>query len=305
MSLLIVGSTGTLGRQIVRRAIDEGYPVKCFVRNLRKAYFLKEWGAELVYGDLSLPETIPMALKDITAIIDASTARPSDPYDAEQIDLNGKIALVEAAKVAGIKKFVFFSVLNSKYHSTVPLVKLKLKLESYLMDSGLDYTIFYLTGFFQGLISQYAIPILEKQPIWTTNEVSKVSYIDTQDVAKFALRSLSVEESNKRTFPLVGNKSWSSSEIIELCERLSGQPALVNKIPLYILRSLKKLTGFFEWGKNISDRLSFAEVLVTGPNMTANMEEVYKIFSFESSEESTLERYMQDYFGRILRRLKE
>jgi uncharacterized protein YbjT (DUF2867 family) len=305
MSLLIVGSTGTLGRQIVRRAIDEGYPVKCFVRNLRKAYFLKEWGAELVYGDLSLPETIPMALKDITAIIDASTARPSDPYDAEQIDLNGKIALVEAAKVAGIKKFVFFSVLNSKYHSTVPLVKLKLKLESYLMDSGLDYTIFYLTGFFQGLISQYAIPILEKQPIWTTNEVSKVSYIDTQDVAKFALRSLSVEESNKRTFPLVGSKSWSSSEIIELCERLSGQPALVNKIPLYILRSLKKLTGFFEWGKNISDRLSFAEVLVTGPNMTANMEEVYKIFSFESSEESTLERYMQDYFGRILRRLKE
>jgi uncharacterized protein YbjT (DUF2867 family) len=305
MSLLIIGSTGTLGRQIVRRAIDEGYPVKCFVRNLRKAYFLKEWGAELVYGDLSLPETIPMALKDITAIIDASTARPSDPYDAEQIDLNGKIALVEAAKVAGIKKFVFFSVLNSKYHSTVPLVRLKLKLESYLMDSGLDYTIFYLTGFFQGLISQYAIPILEKQPIWTTNEVSKVSYIDTQDVAKFALRSLSVEKSNKQTFPLVGSRAWSSSEIIELCERLSGQSALVNKIPLYILRSLKKLTGFFEWGKNISDRLSFAEVLVTGPNMTANMEEVYKIFSFDSSEESTLERYMQDYFGRILRRLKE
>ena len=305
MSLLIVGSTGTLGRQIVRRAIDEGYPVKCFVRNLRKAYFLKEWGAELVYGDLSLPETIPMALKDITAIIDASTARPSDPYDAEQIDLNGKIALVEAAKGAGIKKFVFFSVLNSKYHSRVPLVKLKLKLESYLMDSGLDYTIFYLTGFFQGLISQYAIPILEKQPIWTTNEVSKVSYIDTQDVAKFALRSLSVEKSNKQTFPLVGSKSWSSSEIIELCERLSGQSALVNTIPLYILRSLKKITGFFEWGKNISDRLSFAEVLVTGPNMTANMEEVYDIFSFDSSEESTLERYMQDYFGRILRRLKE
>ena len=39
--------------------------------------------------------------------------------------------------------------------------------------------------------------------------------------------------------------------------------------------------------------------------MTADMEEVYKIFSFDSSEESTLERYMQDYFGRILRRLKE
>jgi hypothetical protein len=96
-----------------------------------------------------------------------------------------------------------------------------------------------------------------------------------------------------------------SNEIIELCERLSGQSAVVNKIPLYLLRFLKRLTGFFEWGKNISDRLSFAEVLVTGPNMTADMTNVYEIFSFDSSDVSSLERYMQDYFGRILRRLKE
>jgi hypothetical protein len=39
--------------------------------------------------------------------------------------------------------------------------------------------------------------------------------------------------------------------------------------------------------------------------MTADMKDVYEVFSFDFSEASTLERYMQDYFGRILRRLKE
>ena len=244
-------------------------------------------------------------LKDVTAIIDASTARPTDPYNAKEVDFTGKIALVDAARVAGIKRFIFFSVLNGTKYKNVPLVNLKLELENYIKESGVPYTIFYLSGFFQGLISQYAIPILEKQSIWITGESTDINYIDTQDVAKFSLRSLALQKTENKQFPLVGLKAWNSQEIIQLCERLSGQSAKVIKIPLGLLQLLKQLTGFFEWGINISERLAFAEVLATGDTFSSDMTDVYKLFEFDSSETITLERYMQDYFGRILRRLKE
>ena len=186
MSILIVGGTGTLGRQIVKQALDEGYQVKCLVRDFRRSAFLKDWGAELVYGDLSIPSTLPLALKGIKIIIDAATIRSTSSYTSEVVDWRGKLALVEASKLVGIKKFVSFSILNASKNQSIPLLDLKVKIEKELEKSGLNYTIFQCSGFFQGLISQYALPVLENETIWLPGDSVPVAYLDTQDAAKLS-----------------------------------------------------------------------------------------------------------------------
>jgi uncharacterized protein YbjT (DUF2867 family) len=296
MSLLIIGGTGTLGRQIVLQALTKGYQVRCLVRNFRKANFLKEWGAELVYGDLTKPETIPPCLKGITAIIDASTSRPDDFDSLKTVDWEGKLYLIEAAKAANIQRFIFFSAQNVEQFTNIPLMKLKYRIEQKLKESQIPFTIFRLTGFYQGLIEQYAIPILENLPIWVTNENMYVSYMDTQDIAKFCLRALQLPQTKNKILP---------SEIIKLCEQLAGQSAQVKRIPSFLLKFVSNFFGFFEWGQNISDRLAFVEILNAENTSSNSRFELYKLFKLDSSEIIQLDDYFLEYFIRLLKRLRD
>jgi len=305
MNLLIVGATGTLGRQVARRALDEGYKVRCLVRSSKKAAFLKEWGAELVPGDLCDPQNLVPALTDITAVIDAATNRPTDSFSIKQVDWDGKVALIQAAKAAGVERFIFFSILDAPNYPNVPLMEIKRCTELFLSEVGLNYTILRPCGFMQGLISQYAIPILERQAVWVTGESSPVAYMDTQDIAKFAIRALSVPETEKQTFPVVGSRAWSADEIINLCERLSGREARVTRLPVNLLHTMRRMSRFFQWGWNVADRLAFIEVLANGRPLNAEMDQVYRVFGLDPQETTTLESYLQEYFGRILKKLKE
>ena len=305
MKLLVVGATGTLGRQVVRQALDEDHEVRCLVRNPNKAIFLKEWGAEIVKGDLCDKSTLPAALEGVDAVIDAATARVTDNLSAKEVDWQGKVNLIQATKAAGVDRYIFFSIVDAQKYPEVPLMNIKRCTELFLAESGLNYTVLRLAGFMQGLISQYAIPILEEQVVWVSGESTPIAYMNTQDIAKFAVRALSVPATEKQTFPVVGTKAWGAYEIMDLCENLSGNRTRISRISLTVLGLLRRITRFCEWGQNTADRLTFAEVLASGKPLDAPMENVYETFDLDPKKTTTLEEYMKEYFDRIMKKLKE
>lgn len=305
MDVLVTGATGTLGRQIAKKALEDGHIVRCLVRSPRKAAFLQEWGCELTRGDLLDLDSLTYALEGQEAVIDAATARASDLGSCFNVDWTGQLNLFQAAQKTGTRRFVFFSILDADKHPKVPLMDIKACSEKWLMASNLDFTIIRCAAFMQGLISQFAIPVLEGQTVWVSGIPTPISYINTQDLARFAVAALKRPQTIGKAFPVVGPRAWTTGEITQLCERFSGKEARIIRVPPLFLGLMRSVAQFFDASVNVAERLTFDQVTGGGEPLDAPMESSYEAFGLEPSETTSLEQYLEEYYQTILKRLKD
>ena len=305
MKILLVGATGTLGRQIAKRAIEVGHEVRCFVRNPRKASFLQEWGCELTKGNLLESSDIEYALQDIDGVIDAATSRPDDPKSIYETDWEGKLNLFNACESLNVKRIVFISILLTEKFRNVPLMDIKYCTEKLLEKSIFDYTIFNCAAFMQGVIGQFAIPILDSQAVWMSGTPTKIAYMNTQDMANIIVSSIDNSKTYRRSLPLVGPKAWNSDEVISLCERFSEKKAKIFRVSPFLISITQKVVSFFQDSLNVAERLSFAEVTSSGESLDADMSETYQILDLKADDMTPLESYIKEYYEQILKRLKE
>lgn len=161
-TVFVAGATGNTGARVVKELQRLGYPVVAGVRSPDKA--AKVFGAG---GPTVVPfdveklsaDAMAEALKGSTYLICATGFVPGNPFEmskaVQAVDRDGTIKLVDAAKKAGIQKFVLVSSIltngraigqenNPGFIITNAfggVLDEKLVAEKYLRNSGLDYTI--------------------------------------------------------------------------------------------------------------------------------------------------------------------
>ena len=177
--------------------------------------------------------------------------------------------------------------------------------EKLLEKSNFDYTIFQSAAFMQGVISQFAIPILDNQAVWMSGSPTKIAYINTQDMAKLIVASIDNSKTYKKKLPLVGPKAWDANQIIALCEKYSKRKAKIFRISDFVIRATQNAVSFFQDSLNVSERLAFAEVTSSGVELNSEMGKTYEILGIKEEEMTSLEIYIKDYYQEILKRLKE
>lgn len=111
--VLVTGATGFVGAAVSHRFLAAGYRVRTLVRDEARAGGLRGAGMEVVSGDLAAPETLDAALDGCTHLVHAAADYrlfvPGDPGPMYRVNVDGTVALLRAARAAGIERAVYTS----------------------------------------------------------------------------------------------------------------------------------------------------------------------------------------------------
>src|SRR4051794_23578543 len=140
--ILIVGATGQLGGKVLTSLRASGQQVRALVRQQSDGSHLRKAGAETVEGDLRDPASLARACEGVERVLStANSARRSGDDTVQTVDLDGTAALIDAAATAGVRRFVYVSVLDARPDHPVPFFAAKGRSEVRLQESGLEWTV--------------------------------------------------------------------------------------------------------------------------------------------------------------------
>ena len=233
--ILVAGATGMVGGMIVDGLLARGQQVRALVRSAQAAETLQARGVDTVLGDLKDRASLDRACTGADVVITtANSASRGGSDNPESVEDQGNRNLIDAARAAGVRQFVFVSALGSDLNSPVPLLRGKAIAEQYLRESGLTHTILlpnlYLEIWCPNIVGRAA---MAGQPVTLIGEGRRRhSMISAQDVAAFAVAAAGNERAHNRVLVLGGPEAVSWRDVIAAHERVQGRPIEVRYLPL-------------------------------------------------------------------------
>jgi uncharacterized protein YbjT (DUF2867 family) len=238
--VLVVGATGLLGSAVCEKLIDRGEKVRAIVRSTsarEKVEVLQSSGVELCTGDLKNPESISAACRGVDAVIStASSTLSRQPGDSiESVDAAGQLTLVNAAKDANVRRFLFVSFRRTPDLS-FPLGHAKEQAESAI--SSLNFTIIQASWFMEvwlspGLGFDYSNATARIYGSGT----SPLSWVSFRDVAEMCALALRHPAAERKIIAFGGPEALSPLDVVARFEKVGGRPFQLEHVPESVLRS--------------------------------------------------------------------
>jgi uncharacterized protein YbjT (DUF2867 family) len=247
--ILIVGVTGVLGRETARQLLAAGHKVRGLTRNPDNATDLKQLGADILQGDLIDPASLKNACRGVDAVfVAAHQLMGVGKYKSEVVDDIGHRALIDAAKAAGVKHFVYTSAQNVSPNHPTDFYRTKAKLEAYLKASELSYTILRPPA-----LMEWHVHNLLGASILTTGKTTvfgsgnnPTNFMAARDAAHIAVIALADPKMKNRVIEMGGPDNVTKNQIAEMYGRFSGKQPKVTHVPTGVMKVMAPILRPFQ-----------------------------------------------------------
>ena len=258
--ILVAGSTGYLGKYVVKELKEQGYWVRGLARNPKKLEqtgpFLEPAVIDLVdevfIGQVTKPETLYGLCDDIDIVFSSiGITRQKGKLTYRNVDYQGNRNILNIALGKSVKKFLYVSVFNAHMFKHLEIVKAHEDFVRDLQDCGLDYAIIRPTGYFSDM-SEFLRMAKSGRVYLIGDGKNRINPIHGADLAKVCVDAVTSKE---REIPVGGPVTYRVKDIAQLAFSTLGKRAGIIRIPPALANLVVRMIRPFN--RQMSDFVEF------------------------------------------------
>jgi nucleoside-diphosphate-sugar epimerase len=278
MRYFVTGSTGFIGGRLTEKLLERGDEVSALVRDLEKGRKLKEIGAEIFKGDITMKDTLKDPMEGVDGVFHTAAIYRLGVNNAEKLEkvnVEGTRNVLMTMKELSVPKGVYTSSLsiNSNTHGEMVTegylfrgkhisAYARTKWEAHhsiavpmIRNQGLPLVI-VLPGAVYGpgdtsqlgeVFTDYLrgkIPFLPKEPEYCWGHID--------DVVRGHI--LAMERGREGETYIIGGPRHSMVEAFRIAEKVTGVKAPRIRVSGRTMRFFASITGFFNTFMNVPSR---------------------------------------------------
>jgi uncharacterized protein YbjT (DUF2867 family) len=258
-TLAVTGGTGFVGTHLLRHALDEGYDVRALTRGWKPPEDEIAW----VDGALDRPETLVKLCAGADAVVHVAGAINARSRSAfETINVGGTANMIDAARKAGVKRFVHISSLSAREPKLSDYGWSKARSERLVAASGLDWTIVRPPAVYgPGDKETFELFKMARRGLVALPPKGHFSVIHVDDLCRLILALLDEADTWSQIYePDDGREGgWDHRHFARTLGRLYGKRAATFALPKPVLRVASGLDRLFRRGgaKLTADRVGY------------------------------------------------
>jgi len=245
-TVLLAGATGYLGHYIAEELIRQNIPAKIIARRPEKVEYLGGENREIIHAEVTRPETLIGVCEGVTTVISSiGITRQKDGLTYMDVDYQANLNLLNEAKKAGVRKFIYVSAINGDKYRQLKIFQAKEAFVDALKASGLDYTVMRPNGFFSDM--RDFLDMAKGGRVYLFGDGHyQMNPIHGEDLAKVCMDAIT---SGEKEIAVGGPDNLSQNELATLALKAWNKPIKITHLPDWIRRMTIGLVRTFTSSK--------------------------------------------------------